>query len=708
MLAEMVIELGLKASEFQKGIGEADKSISTFSTKMSKVGEGMKKAGTALTLGVTLPIVGMAAEGVKSAIAFQAATAQVAAGLKSTGDAAGISMPQVVAHADAIEKMSGMSKTAEISGSTLLITLGGLGQQAKGGSEIFSKAAAVMGDMDARLGGAGSSARILARAMADPIKGTQSLTRYGVTLTAQQKAQVKAFADSGNKMGAQQVILQALSQKFGGAAKAMGQTTAGQLNIAKASFEDLTREAVTPLLPLITSFARGLQGLTEWFGKLSPGAQKFIVLAVIAAAALGPMSTFIGSVATALGVLGTAFATEGEEATVAWTATLGPIALIIAAIAAVVAVGILLYQHWDTIKTLLLAAWTAIKTAVTTVWTYVKDFIAQHILLIVTLITGPIGGLVVWMIQNWTQIQTDATTVWTAITGAIRTAVGAVATVITTVIGAVVAVVQAVWNAISTAVTTTWGIIATVMSAAVGLVVSAITLQIHAVVAVVEAVWTAIHVGITTAWGLIRTTADTVAGWIVSALTGPINAIEGTISGVWMSVKTGLVSAWGVIKTDADTAVRKVTTAFTGIVTFFSGIGTSISTAAAGGFDGLWDAFKSAVDQIISAWNGLSFSLPEIDTKIPGVGKVGGMTISTPNIPLLANGGVATSATLAVIGEAGPEAVIPLSKAGSLLGGGGPSNVTVTINNPQIGNGYDVRQLGQQLVNELRLQGVQV
>jgi hypothetical protein len=47
---------------------------------------------------------------------------------------------------------------------------------------------------------------------------------------------------------------------------------------------------------------------------------------------------------------------------------------------------------------------------------------------------------------------------------------------------------------------------------------------------------------------------------------------------------------------------------------------------------------------------------------------------------MLAGGGIVTSAQLAVIGEAGPEAVIPLSKLGSMgFGGGGGGNITINV-----------------------------
>jgi hypothetical protein len=60
---------------------------------------------------------------------------------------------------------------------------------------------------------------------------------------------------------------------------------------------------------------------------------------------------------------------------------------------------------------------------------------------------------------------------------------------------------------------------------------------------------------------------------------------------------------------------------------------------------------------------------------VPGLG---GKGFDVPDIPMLANGGIVTGPTLAMIGEAGPEAVIPLDRMGQM--GGGGTNVTINVN----------------------------
>jgi len=84
--------------------------------------------------------------------------------------------------------------------------------------------------------------------------------------------------------------------------------------------------------------------------------------------------------------------------------------------------------------------------------------------------------------------------------------------------------------------------------------------------------------------------------------------------------------------------------------------------------------FKTVFNGIARAWNStvgkLGFSIPDW---VPGIG---GKGFQMPDIPMLANGGIVTGPTLALIGEAGPEAVIPLDRMGSM---GGGANVTINV-----------------------------
>jgi hypothetical protein len=91
-------------------------------------------------------------------------------------------------------------------------------------------------------------------------------------------------------------------------------------------------------------------------------------------------------------------------------------------------------------------------------------------------------------------------------------------------------------------------------------------------------------------------------------------------------------------------------------------------------FDIMYGLFKTIFNGIAKQWNNtigkLSFSIPS------WVPVIGGAKFEVPDMPYLANGGIVTGPTVAMIGERGPEAVIPLDRTKD-FGMGGGINITV-------------------------------
>lgn len=117
----------------------------------------------------------------------------------------------------------------------------------------------------------------------------------------------------------------------------------------------------------------------------------------------------------------------------------------------------------------------------------------------------------------------------------------------------------------------------------------------------------------------------------------------------------------------------------------FRDIVDSIGRALKAAFTGTVDAVKTVVNAYLSIYKGLfnaiakawNNTIGKLSFKIPGwVPGIGGKGFDVPNIPELANGGIVTGPTLALIGEAGPEAVVPLDRAGGM----GTTNVTINVN----------------------------
>jgi hypothetical protein len=110
-----------------------------------------------------------------------------------------------------------------------------------------------------------------------------------------------------------------------------------------------------------------------------------------------------------------------------------------------------------------------------------------------------------------------------------------------------------------------------------------------------------------------------------------------------------------------------------------------------GAFESMVNGVIIAINAVIRAYNALPF-LSDIGTighiNLPTIGGDSTSTTGRSNIPRMADGGIVNTpgGMIAMVGEAGPEAVIPLSKLGNMAGG-----VNITINGG-LGTSSDIAQ----------------
>jgi hypothetical protein len=115
---------------------------------------------------------------------------------------------------------------------------------------------------------------------------------------------------------------------------------------------------------------------------------------------------------------------------------------------------------------------------------------------------------------------------------------------------------------------------------------------------------------------------------------------------------------------------------------------TGIMDSIVGGIRWAVNAVIDGANMMIRGLNMLNFSVPD------WVPLIGGSSIgfSLSQIPRLAEGGVVTQPTIAMIGEAGPEAVVPLSGGNAGMGG-----VTIKIDKMEVRNDQDIQKIGREL-----------
>lgn len=164
-------------------------------------------------------------------------------------------------------------------------------------------------------------------------------------------------------------------------------------------------------------------------------------------------------------------------------------------------------------------------------------------------------------------------------------------------------------------------------------------------------------------------------GTAFAVLTGPIGLAVGAIAGAiaigvtlyknWDAIKNGLISIWNAIAKAASTIWNAIVTA----------IKTPIN------------AIIKMVNKMITALNAIHFSIPDWVPVLGG--KSFGFNLAT--IPTLAKGGIVTKPTLALIGEAGPEVVLPLETTTTFSG------PLVVVQNMTVRSEEDITKISKQL-----------
>jgi TP901 family phage tail tape measure protein len=166
---------------------------------------------------------------------------------------------------------------------------------------------------------------------------------------------------------------------------------------------------------------------------------------------------------------------------------------------------------------------------------------------------------------------------------------------------------------------------------------------------------------------------------------------------------------WGSIVDWTSDLMLKVATIWNkgwqAVSDFFGSVWTAIKKAVSEAVDyvaGLVTGLFTTVSNIISKIMGAISSVGSAISSVASGGVSIGATAIHAIVPHFASGGIVTGPTLALIGEAGPEAVVPLNRSG-----GFGTNINVTITGNTISNQLDLRNLaqavGDEIVRSLRL-----
>ncbi|WP_418615877.1 phage tail tape measure protein [[Ruminococcus] torques] len=338
------------------------------------------------------------------------------------------------------------------------------------------------------------------------------------------------------------------------------------INQLKNTAIELGNAIMSVLAPLLMSLAETISKLTAWFSGLSDGTKQFIVIIGMVVAAVGPVLIIVGKIMSAVGTImtvvpklaGVINTVKTAFAALNTTMLSNPIFLVIAAITALVAVFIYLWNTNEEFRQFWINLWENIKEVAIAVWTAIKEF----------------------FVSAWEAISSAAQIIWNGIKNFFSAIWEGIKTIFTTVL-----------NVISTLVTTYFNIYKTI-----------ITTVFNAIKTVITTVLNSIKTVITTVWNTIKNVFTTVLNTIKSVVSGAFNSmwngIKNTVSGIANTIKEGFNNAVGFIKGLASSAFSWGADMIMGIV---NGIKSCIGKVR--------DAVSNVAETIRSY---LHFSVPDV------------------------------------------------------------------------------------------------
>jgi hypothetical protein len=384
--AILKIDIVADATKALKALGDTgDKAEGAFS-KISKV------VGPALA---TTAVVGFGKASVTAAQESAVATARLDQIFSSMGDTTGQASKAAQDYAAAMSAKIGVDDDAIMAGQAQLATFGSVSSETARLAGVFDRATAAGADLAAAgFGSIDSNAVQLGKALEDPTKGMTALAKSGVTFTDAQKDQIKAMQESGDLLGAQNIVLAAVEKQVGGTAEATA-TSSGKMAVA---FGEVQEELGGKLLPVVSTLA---DVLARYSGLIIPiGAA---ILGVVAAVKLWNIYSAIQAAVT----------TEGSVAQAIFNAVMAanPIILVVLAIAALIGALVLAYFKigWfrdfvDAAFDAVVAAFNLVKDAAVAVFRWVAD----NWPLLLAILTGPIGIAVLLITKNWDTLKDAA------------------------------------------------------------------------------------------------------------------------------------------------------------------------------------------------------------------------------------------------------------------------------------------------------------
>jgi phage tail tape measure protein, TP901 family len=398
-------------------------------------------------------------------------------------------------------------------------------------------------------------------------------------------------------------------------ANTMQNNLKGSIDNMKSAFEGLLITIGERLIPVFRSLVDGITGVFTWFNNLNPVIQNIIIGVGGFLAVLGPLLLIVGNViifvtklGMAISTLVTFFSAGGAGAGLLATAIAfltGPIGLTIAAITALIAIGVLLYKNWDEIKAKASEIWNGIKDTIMNAMNWLGEqlgFNTEEIFAVIT--------------DTWNSIKDTLGATLDVISKTVSDAWEGIKEVLEMTVGVIFTTVKKAWDDIKDALSMIGDAIQQLINGDWEGAKETIRQMNEKIKEIVSMAWNKIKATLSQAGEAIKNIAE--QSW---------NKIKVTLSQAMENIKTAISNGWENIKNSTKTAFDNVkaiiSTIFNGIKSDIQSKINEIKNVISTVWSGLKDlltapfiAAKGVIDNILS---GISSAISTVSNAISSV-----------------------------------------------------------------------------------------
>ena len=352
----------------------------------------------------------------------------------------------------------------------------------------------------------------------------------------------------------------------------------GQLTILKSQLQELAISFGDLLMPAVRSIVSGLQGMVDVLNAMPDGVKQVIMIIALLAAALGPVLIIIGKVISAVGTIMTIVPKLAGVINTVKTAfgalnavmLANPIAIVIAAIAALVAAFVYLWNTNEEFRQFWISLWESVKETAIQCWQAISAFLSQA----------------------WEAIQNTAVSVWNGIRDFFSGLWTGIQTLFTTVVNAIAGFLSGAWNAVKGTVVSVWNAISQFFTSVWNGIRNVTSVVVNGIRSFLQSAWNGIRVLITTVMNGIKSVVTAVWNGIRSVITRVMNGIRSVVSSVWSGIRNTISSIVNGIKNTVSNAFHAM---WSGIRSTISGIYNTIR-------DGLGNAVNYITSLASAGW----------------------------------------------------------------------------------------------------------